>query len=108
MATRRRSQLTRWVFILVLAFSAPAVQDALTDFTAWVTGQTCCADDCDDTGSPCTQQCAHCPCGSLRAATLQSAGAEAVVVVGSEAVAVGTLVSPRSTPLDPPFRPPVS
>lgn len=105
---RARSQLTRWVFVLVLAFATPAAQDVLTDLTMWATGQTCCADDCDETGSPCTQQCAHCPCGSMRAATLHGAEAQTPVAPRRAPISTENDVPPVSATLDPPFRPPVS
>lgn len=102
-----RSRLARWLVVLLLAFAAPAVQDVLTDLTMWMTGQMCCADDCDE-GSPCSQPCAHCPCGTVRAAPLQTGAAEASVVAGREAIVGDPLLPPTSAVLDPPFRPPVS
>lgn len=107
-AAKAQSPLTRWVVVLMLAFATPAVQDVLTDLTMWVTGQACCADDCDETGAPCTQQCAHCPCGSIRIATLQSSSAEPFALSVPEPISDDGLVPPTSATLDPPFRPPVS
>lgn len=107
-AIRGRSLLTRWVLVLMLAFVTPAVQDVLTDVTMWVTGQSCCPDDCDETGSRCPQQCAHCPCGSLRAITLHGATPQAPLIARSEPVFTDSLLAPTCTTLDPPFRPPVS
>lgn len=102
------SPLMRWVFVIALAFSSPAVQDALTDLTMWATGEACCADDCDETGSPCTQQCVHCPCGNLRSVTLQSSTTELVAPIAHEVMVDERLSPPSDAMLDPPFRPPVS
>ena len=107
-AFRMRSRAGRWAFILVLAFATPALQDALTDLTRWVTGSACCDDGCDETDTPCSQQCAHCLSGSVRNATLQSASVEALAFAGNVHASVERLVAPSSTTLDPPFRPPVS
>lgn len=103
-----RSRLARWTLVLALAFATPAVQDALTDVTMWLTGTACCADDCDETGSPCAQQCAHCPCGGLRNVTLQSAEVDGRVTVAQGLIPSAGLVPPSNATLDPPFRPPVS
>ena len=105
---RAQSRLARWVVVLLLAISAPAVQDALTDLTMWVTGQTCCTDDCDETGSPCSQQCAHCACSGVRNATLAAVASEVPAFALSEAITESGLTPPSNTTLDPPFRPPVS
>lgn len=106
---RVRSRVARWVLVLALAFATPAVQDALTDFTMWVTGQACCADDCDESGAPCTQQCAHCPCGGgIRTATLHTTTAEAFPGWARELAGELVTAVPSSTTQDPPFRPPVS
>lgn len=105
---RVRSRLARWLVVFALALATPAVQDALTDLTMLVTGETCCADDCDETGAPCSQQCAHCPCGTLRNVTPQSACADVPSVEARQLVIAEARLPPTSTTLDPPFRPPVS
>lgn len=107
-AFRVRSRLARWLVVLALAVATPAVQDALTDLKMLVTGEACCADDCDETGAPCSQQCAHCPCGTLRNVTVQSGCADVPPGRGRQLVIADALVPPSSTTLDPPFRPPVS
>jgi len=104
-ANRARSRLARWLIVLVLAFASPAVQDVLTDVSMWLTG-ACCADDCDES-APCSQQCAHCPCG-VRNIALNANGYEVPAVATLTLVSTTALISPSSTTLDPPFRPPVS
>lgn len=106
-ANRVRSRLARWLIVLTLAFATPAVQDVLTDVSMWLTGAACCADDCDESGAPCSQQCAHCPCG-VRNVALNAPGHEVPPVAALKRVSTTALIPPSNTPLDPPFRPPVS
>lgn len=106
-ANRARSPFARWLIVLALAFASPAVQDAFTDVSMWLTGAACCADDCDESGAPCSQQCAHCPCG-VRTITLNSNSHEVPAVATVQLVSTTAIIPPSSTTLDPPFRPPVS
>jgi hypothetical protein len=99
-----RSTLSRWLLVLALALTTPSLQDALTDLS----GVECCDDDCDDGGTPCSQDCAHCPCAGFRSVTVP---APTVVVMRPGlatriAEALGT--QPANGALDPPFRPPAS
>jgi hypothetical protein len=100
--------LARWFIVLVLAFATPAVQDALTDLSMWLTDAACCADDCEESGAPCSQQCAHCPCGGVRSVALNSLGQEVPAVATLELVSTTDVVPPSDATVDPPFRPPVS
>ncbi|MGV3620955.1 MAG: hypothetical protein ACO1OB_09060 [Archangium sp.] len=97
----------RFWAVLLLCFSAPSVQDIVLDVTSWVTGADCCVDGCEETQTPCTQQCTHCVC-SMRVVPAPNA----VTVLLARAVISTTLTTaPDARALsghgEPPFRPPV-
>jgi hypothetical protein len=99
----------RWLAVALLCLSTPAVQDIIVDTSSWLAGAECCADECEETGNPCTQQCLHCVCGVRAIAAPLPSGPQA-----RTASLTLSLLSPevldveRAGHLDPPFRPPVS
>lgn len=98
----------RVVAVLALCLCTPAVLDIIVETANWVAGVECCADDCDESGVPCTQQCTHCVCGGHNV-TLPSFELGRVVAERWVRAPVALLhASARSGHLDPPFRPPVS
>lgn len=104
----RLSQLTRLVAVLWLCLTTPSVLDITVETVSWLSGAECCADDCDESGEPCTQQCVHCVCGGHNAALPFSERTRLVVARVVSAADTHLRVSARSGHLEPPFRPPVS
>lgn len=101
-------QLARAVAVVWLCLGTPAVLDIITDTASWMSGAQCCADDCDESGAPCTQLCVHCSGGGHHN-TLPSIERTRVAVRGERGRAQSrTTVRPLSGHLEPPFRPPVS
>lgn len=112
MSSLRRSSrwpLARTLAVLWLCLATPAVHDVIVETASWLTGAECCADDCDESGSPCTQQCTHCVCGGHNL-TLSAPECIRLAIARSARSVAGTQahLGARSGHLDPPFRPPVS
>lgn len=103
-AIRRAFRL--WAVVL-LCFSAPSVQDIVLDVTSWATGADCCLDGCEESQTPCTQQCMHCVC-SMRAVSAPNAVTMllARAVVSTDVIHVDDSHALRGHQ-EPPFRPPV-
>jgi hypothetical protein len=106
--TQHGSRLARAFAIAWLCFATPAVQDIVMDTLSWVTGSGECADNCEETGDLCTQQCGHCVCSShtgllpqVRPALIARSGMRYRVEATDSTMTL-------SGHLDPPFRPPVS
>jgi hypothetical protein len=99
-------RLARLVAVLLLCLASPSVLDIIVQASGWLSGAPCCADDCDESGSPCTQQCAHCV---GHTATLPSAERVRVALVRWQTpLRRGDESGPRRGHLEPPFRPPMS
>jgi hypothetical protein len=103
----RLSHLGRLVAVLWLCLATPSVLDIVVETASWLSGAECCADDCDESGEPCTQQCVHCVCGGHNAALPFSERARLVVARVISAADSEPPASARSGHLEPPFRPPV-
>lgn len=100
---------TRWLLGLLLCLATPAAQELVVDVVSAVTdvdSAPCCSDDCDESGMPCTQQCAGSICGA-RALVMPTQ-----VLVSPEPVACllalleEVLGAGMSGHTEPPFRPP--
>lgn len=92
----------------MLCLVSPAVQDIIVDVTGWVLGEAeCCADDCDE-GTPCTQQCVHCVCGTRLVAAPHELTAPLAGTWSSMARTEQSIEVQLGGHLEPPFRPPVS
>lgn len=101
-------QLARTLAVVGMCLGTPAVLDIIVDTAGWITGAQCCADDCDESGAPCTQLCVHCSGGGHHN-TVPSPERTRVAVVGERSPAQWqATVRPLSGHLEPPFRPPVS
>jgi hypothetical protein len=103
----RLSQLARLAAVIALCLATPAVLDIIVQTSGWLSGEDCCADDCEESGEPCTQQCVHCVCGGHNV-TLPSTERTLIVARIPPASLNEDRAEARSGHLDPPFRPPVS
>lgn len=103
----RLSQLARLVAVLWLCLATPSVLDIVVETASWLSGAECCADDCDESGEPCTQQCVHCVCGGHNAALPFSDRTRLEVAQVMSTADTRPPAGARSGHLEPPFRPPV-
>jgi hypothetical protein len=106
--SRARSQLTKWLrlaAVMLACLSTPTVRDVIGG--EWLSDVECCADDCDESGDACTQQCEHCICGHFVTVPTIASG-RALVVQMVTTIPSMERSGARSGHLDPPFRPPVS
>lgn len=106
----KRTRL-RWLLGLLLCLATPTAQELLFDVVAAVSDAApddCCTDDCDESGMPCSQQCANAACGA------RTAVAPGEVLVSPAPIgqwlarldeAAGTDLSGHR---EPPFRPPAA
>lgn len=105
--TRSLRRAFRLWAVVLLCFSAPSVQDIALDVTSWVTGADCCVDGCEETQTPCTQQCTHCVC-SVRVVSAPNAALTLLArAPTSSALHQTTADRALSGHGEPPFRPPV-
>jgi hypothetical protein len=101
--------MLRWLAVLLLCVATPAVQDIVSDLNNLIAGaDDCCADECEESGAPCTQQCLHCVCGPRLVAAAAPDAPQLTQAWSTLPRAEGTTSLPSSAHLDPPFRPPVS
>lgn len=102
-----RSQLAKFLrlaAVLLACLSTPTLRDVIG--AEWLNDVECCADDCDESGMPCSQACAHCVSGHhVTVPVIASERATFAIVTN---IATSERSSARSGHLDPPFRPPVS
>lgn len=110
-AVRPRFTTTaRWfrlLAVVALCFSTPSVQDVVLDLTSWVTGAECCVDGCEESQTPCTQQCTHCVCSMRLASTSNVSAVQLARVTVATTLVAALAESPRTGHHEPPFRPPV-
>jgi len=107
----RRSSLLRFaraLAVIWLCLSTPAVLDIIVETAGWLSGADCCADDCEETGAPCTQQCIHCVCGGHNLTLPFVECTRGTVADVTTPVGLHAQASERAGHLEPPFRPPVS
>ena len=109
----RRLTPSMWKFarmaaVLCLCLGTPAVLDIIVQTSGWLSGAECCADDCDESGNPCTQQCIHCVCGGHNVTLLSTERSRLATARVPPAEEQQDRAGARSGHLDPPFRPPVS
>lgn len=90
--------------MLLACLTTPTVRDVAAD---WLSDAACCADDCDETGDACTQQCGHCITGHNVTVPATERG-RATLAHWLTSVPPVERSGARSGHLDPPFRPPVS
>lgn len=92
-----------------LCLATPAIQDIVEDVTSAILDAPCCADGCDESGQPCSQQCVHCVCGARLAVTATDVGVALPAFTGAGLEGAWELHAVAlHGHLDPPFRPPAS
>lgn len=101
-------RLARVAAVLWLCLGTPAVLDVVVQTAGWLSGAECCADDCEETGEPCTQQCVHCVCGGHNVTLPSLELARPALARTASAADTRDRLGARSGHLEPPFRPPVS
>lgn len=108
LAPSRLRQLARLVAVVLLCLGTPAVLDVIVDTASWLSGAGCCADDCDESGPPCSQHCVHCVCAGHNVTLPCAESIRGAVAVELHSVQTPATVRALSGHLEPPFRPPVS
>ena len=106
-ALRTSSRLFRAVAVSLMCLATPAVQDIVMDAVTWAAGGEVCTDGCDDSTTPCTQQCGHCLC-SAHVGLLPDAKVPLTSFFSILSSAPRQSAVVQSGHLEPPFRPPVS
>lgn len=101
-------RLIRFVAVVALCLCTPAVLDIIVQTASWAAGVECCADDCEESGVPCTQECTHCVCGGHNVTLPSFEACRVITQRWVRAPVVLLSEGARSGHLDPPFRPPVS
>ncbi len=96
--------LLRLLALVLWCVAAPSLHAGL-ELAGWAAGEACCADDCEETGAPCTQQCARCV-PSTHVVSMH----EAVATVRRHDTPLPRGDAPRRVPTqghhEPPFKPP--